>query len=134
MGRGAESWQFSLFNFCKRKSLSLLVLTFLPKWHKISSSYQVPVPNYWTWTKTTPQKKQFLWSNLYKIELMITSLAEILEFANLGCMTIIIGITWLFFAGDVMDKNFDVINFFSKTIYFKKAWASHFWYELEIRN
>ena len=40
-----------------------------------------------TWTKTTPQKKRFFWSNPYKIEVMITSLLEILELPNFGHMT-----------------------------------------------
>ena len=31
----------------------------MPHWCKISSSYLVPVPSYWTWTKTTSQKKVF---------------------------------------------------------------------------
>ena len=30
------------------------------------------------------------------------------------------------FFGDVMDRNYDVITFFSKYPYFKKAWGSHF--------
>ena len=53
------------------KTLWLLVSTLLPHWSKISWSYLVPVPNYWTWTKITPLKKQFFWSNPYKIEVMI---------------------------------------------------------------
>ena len=32
-----------------------------------------------TWTKSTPPKKLFFWSNPYKIEIMITSLIEMLE-------------------------------------------------------
>ena len=32
----------------------------------------MPFPNYLAWTKTTPQEKQFFWSNPYKIEVMIT--------------------------------------------------------------
>ena len=62
-------------------------LTFLSHWCKISRSYLVPVPNYWTWTKTTPQKKQFFWSNPYKIEVMITSPIEMLELPNFGQVT-----------------------------------------------
>ena len=31
-------------------------LTLLTQWCEISRPYLVPVPNYWTWTKTTPQK------------------------------------------------------------------------------
>ena len=65
----------------------LTLLTLLPHWCKISNSYLMPVPNYWSWTKTTPQKKQFFWSNPYKIEVMITSFTEMLELPNFGHMT-----------------------------------------------
>ena len=64
----------------------LLVLTLLLPWCKISSSYLVSVPNYWTWTKTTPQKKRFFWPNPYKLEVMITCLIEMLELQNFGQM------------------------------------------------
>ena len=30
----------------------------------------MPVPNYLTRTKTTPQKNSFLWSNAYRIEVV----------------------------------------------------------------
>ena len=43
-----------------------LVLMLLQYWCKSLSLYLVPVPNYWTWTKTT----------LYRVEIMITSLIE----------------------------------------------------------
>ena len=36
---------------------------------KISSLYLVPVPNYWTWTKTTPQKSDFSGQILIKLRL-----------------------------------------------------------------
>ena len=45
------------------------------------------VPNYWTWTKTTLQKKRFLWSNSYKIQVIITFLIETLELPNFSHMT-----------------------------------------------
>ena len=73
----------------------------LPDRYKISSSYLVSVPNYWTWTKTNPQKKRFFWSNPYKLEVMLR----------------------LSFFGDVIDRNYDVITFFSKYRYFTKAWG-----------
>ena len=70
------------------KTFWLLVLTLWPHWCKISSSYLVPVPNYWFWTKTTPQKKQFFWSDPHKIEVITTSLLkEMLELPNFGHMT-----------------------------------------------
>ena len=34
-----------------------------------------------------PSKKCFFWSNLYKIEVMITSFIEMLELPNFGHMT-----------------------------------------------
>ena len=69
------------------KTFWLLVLTFFPHWCKISSLYLVPVPNYRTWTKTTPQKKWFFWSDPYKLEVMINSLIEMLELPNFGHIT-----------------------------------------------
>ena len=65
------------FKFSTNASLKLLNLNVMP------------VSNYWTWTKTTPQKKRFSWSNPYKIEVMLTSLIEILELPNFGHMTTI---------------------------------------------
>ena len=59
-------------------------LTLLPHWCEIPSLYLMPVPNYWTWTKTAPQKKQFFRSNPYKIEVVITSLTEMLELTSLS--------------------------------------------------
>ena len=43
---------------------------------KMSSLYLVPVLNYSTWTKITPQKMRFFWLNLYKIEVAITSFID----------------------------------------------------------
>ena len=65
----------------------LLLLTLLLRWCKISSLFVVPIPNYWTWTKTTPQKKRFFLSNPYKTEVLITSLIEMLELPNFGHMS-----------------------------------------------
>ena len=48
-------------------------------WRKISRPYLVTVPNYWTWKKSISLKKRFFWSDPYKIEVMITSLKEILD-------------------------------------------------------
>ena len=69
------------------KTFWLLVLTLLSHWCKISSSYLVLVPNYWNWTKTTPQKKRFFWSNPYKVEVMITFLIEMPELPKFGQVT-----------------------------------------------
>ena len=64
------------------KTFWLLVLTFLPHCCKISSPDLMAVLNYWTWTKITPEKKQFFWLNPYKVEVMITSLIEMLVLPN----------------------------------------------------
>ena len=104
-----------------------LVLTFLTDWCKTSGLYLVPVPNYWTRTKTTPQKKRFFWSNPYKVEVMITFLIQMLELPNFGHMTTsIIWVMWQNFVGDVIDRIYGVITFISKHLYFKKGWCSHF--------
>ena len=51
------------------ENLRLLVLNILPHWCKISSLYLVPIPNYWTWTKTTPQKSDCSGQILLKLSL-----------------------------------------------------------------
>ena len=48
----------------------------------------MPIPDYWTWTKTTPQKKWFFLSSPYEIEVMTTSLTEMLELPNFGHVAI----------------------------------------------
>ena len=55
---------------------------------KVSRPYLVLVSNYWIWTKSTPQKNWFFWSDPYKIKVMITSLREVLEILKFGHMTI----------------------------------------------
>ena len=69
------------------KTFWFLVLTLLTDWCKISSLYLELVPNYWTWTKITPQKKRCFWSNSYKFEVLITSLIQMPELPNFGHMT-----------------------------------------------
>ena len=69
------------------KTFKRLVLTLLTHWCKIPRPYLVPLPNYWTWTKTTLQKNWFFRSNPYKIEVMITFLIEMLELPNFGHVT-----------------------------------------------
>ena len=68
------------------KTFWLLDLALLEHWRKISNLYLVPVPNYWTSTKTTSQKKRFFWSNPFKIEVVISSIIEMLELPNFGHM------------------------------------------------
>ena len=96
MGRGRQkappplSYQFFPCNFYKcRKALKtfwLSVLNLLPNWRKISRLYLVPVSNFWTGTKTNPQKEGFFWSNPCGIEVMIPSLIEFLELPKFGHM------------------------------------------------
>ena len=60
-------------------SFWLLVLILFPNSCNILEPCLVPVSNYWTWTKTTPQKNRFFWSNPYKIWVMITSFIKMLS-------------------------------------------------------
>ena len=74
-------------NFCKRrtypnKTFWLLVSTLYPNCVKISRPYPLLVLNYWTGTKTTPQNKWFFWSNPPNIEVRITFLIELPNFAG----------------------------------------------------
>ena len=69
------------------KNFWLIVSTFLPYLRKISRRYLMPVPNYWPWTKSAPQKHCFFLWNPYKIEVMITSVMKKLELPNFGHMT-----------------------------------------------
>ena len=71
------------------KTFWLLVSTSLSHLCKISRPYLKPVWNYWIWTKSTPQKVTFFWSNPYKTEVVITSFS---------------------FVGDVMDRKYHVIT------------------------
>ena len=90
-GKKALSTSFSLVTSTNLgispKTFWLLVLTLLSHWCKTSRLYLVPVLNYWTSTRSTPQKNWFFWSNSYKIEVMIISLIEMLELPNFSNMT-----------------------------------------------
>ena len=48
----------------------------------LGRSYEVLADSY----KATPQKKRLFWSNPYKIEIMITSLIDMLELPNFDHM------------------------------------------------
>ena len=92
-------------------------------WCKVSSLYQMPTPDYWTWTKKTPQKKWFFWSSSHKIEVKMITLIE-MPVTKLWSRDHIYYVIWIMLSnlvGDVMDRRFDVINFISKCLYFKKA-------------
>ena len=52
------------------QNVLILVLTLFPKLCKTSRPYLVAVPNYWTWTNNTFQKRWFLRSNPCKIEVI----------------------------------------------------------------
>ena len=81
-------------------------------------------------------KKRFFWSNPFKIDVVITSLREMLELPNFNFsqrnarvtklwshdhICHIIWALWQKFSGDVMGRNYDVITFIWKYLYFKKA-------------
>ena len=59
----------------------------LSNWCNVSRLYLVLFPNYLTLVKSTPKKFVFFWSNPYKIEVMITSLTDMLEIPNFGHLT-----------------------------------------------
>ena len=81
-------YQFFPVNSKNVKTSWLLVLTpFSHCCKKVSRPYSESVPNYLTWPKTYPQKKWLFWSNPYKINIMITSLIEMLELLNFAHMT-----------------------------------------------
>ena len=69
------------------KTFWLLVSTPLSHLCKISRSYLVTVSNYWTWTRSAPQKNRSLWSNSYKIKVMVTSPIVMIELSNFGHTT-----------------------------------------------
>ena len=100
------------------KKLWHFVLTLLLHWFKIARSYLLSVLNYWTWTKCTPQKLVFSGQTF-----MITSLTEMLELPNFGYMAtsrIWFELFWSF-VGYVIVRNYDIIPFILKNIYFKKV-------------
>ena len=84
------------------KTFCLLVVTLLWHWVKISRPYLVSVRNYWAWTKST--LRPFFCLNPYKIEVMVTSLTEMLESPNFGDMTTFI--IWF----DTGDKNTFIVR------------------------
>ena len=99
----------------------------LTDWCKIKSLFLVPLPNYWIWIKTTPEKKRFFCSNLYKSEIMITSYANvrITKLWSHDHNHNVICVMWQNFVGDVIDRIYDVITFISKYLYFRKVCGSH---------
>ena len=106
----------------------LLVWTPLIHLCKILRLYLVPVPNYWTWTRSTPQKNRFFWSNPYKIKVMITSLIVMLGLPNLGHMTTftnalsqVIKFFW-WRHGQKLWRH----KLYMKMPYFKKTYSSQF--------
>ena len=95
------------------KTFLLSFLTLWPHWCKISRPKLVPVQIIELEARA-PLKKSFFWSNSWNIEIMITSLVEMLELPNFGHMTDhiynIILVTSLTFVGDVMDRNYDITS------------------------
>ena len=60
-------------NFLNPKTFQILALIAFPHWCKISSLYLMPIQNYWTWTKSTPQKSSFSGQILIKLRLWCLS-------------------------------------------------------------
>ena len=100
------------------KTFWLLVSTPLPHFCKISRPYLVP------WTMSTPQKKKkkrFLWSNPYKIKVMITSLIVVLDLPNFGHMSTFT--KWFESRHKILlvAPLAEILTFISKCLYFKKT-------------
>ena len=90
-GSTPASYQFSPCYFYKRKTYPhktfwILVLNLFPLSREILKPNQLQILTYWTRTNTTPQEKWFFWSKLYKIELIIHSLIEMLELPDFAHM------------------------------------------------
>ena len=92
--------------------------------------------NYWTWTKTTPQKAIFLvkflqnwgYDNFSYTNARVTKLWSHDHIHN------IIWVMWQNFVSDVIDRMYDVITFISKYLYFKKGWGRHFcWHQQKFK-
>ena len=79
-------------------------------------------PKLLAWIKTFPQNKWFFWSSLYKTEVMIISLIEMLELPNFSHITTFTKkFEWRDKILLVMDGDYDVITFISKYFSFKKV-------------
>ena len=70
------------------KNFWLLISTLLTHLCKISRPYVSASPKLLNLNQEHPSKNVFFWSNPYKIEIMLTSLIEILELLNFGHMTL----------------------------------------------
>ena len=112
------------------KNFWLLLWNLLLNYCKMSMPYLQPGSNYWTWTKSSSQKKIFSGhiEKIYKIEVMITSLIEKLEFAHITLVTWthlqysfnhVINFFWWYLGQKLWHHN---LHF--KILYFKKAQRS----------
>ena len=72
VGISAENFLTFIFN-----PFATLVWNFMPHLCEISSLYLVPDPNYWTLTKTTPQKSDFSGQILIKLSLWYTRVTKL---------------------------------------------------------
>ena len=77
--------------------------TLLTDWCKISSLYLLPVADYWTWTKTTLQKKP--------------ENARVTKLWSHDHIHNIIWVMWQNFVGDVINGIYGVITFISKYLF-----------------
>ena len=116
----------------KLQNFLAIILTLFPHWCKSSSSCLALVPNSWTWT-TTPQQKCFFWSNPYKIEIIKTSLTEILVLPNFPQWPSLhynLNHDIKFCCWRYVRKLWRQIFFFKN--HFKKIWGSHFFNIIKI--
>ena len=127
-------YQFFPCNFYRctisAKRFWLLLWTLLLHYCKMSMPYLLPGSNYWTWTKSSSQKKRFSGhiEKIYKTEVMITSLIEKLEFPHVTLVTWthlqhslnhVINFCWWYLGQKLWHH-----NLYFKILYFKKAQRS----------
>ena len=69
---------------------------------------------------TNPQKKSIFLANRYKIEVIVTSLIEVLNFGHMTTSTIYFELGDKYFLGNVVDRNHDIITVILKCLHFKE--------------
>ena len=93
------------------------VLALPPQCCKVFRQCLVIFPNYWTRSKTNPQKNMFFWSNPYKNEVMTTFLVKLPELPTL--------ITWA-----NLKYNLSHLIQFCWWCHGQKLWHHNFYYKI----
>ena len=88
----------------------------------------MPVPNYWTRTKPIFKKVVFLVNFLQNWDCDNFSYrnARVTKLWSHDHIYSTTWLTWWNFLGDLINRNYNVINFILKYVFFKWAWSSYF--------